>query len=186
MYSARDKKKQLQIKSLRLGEPTARRGYTLLELLIVIVTMVLVSTVGMASYRSFQRRKVLDGSALKVQSDLRLAQEMSLSGKKPSACASYTAIDYIQLLRTSNSRYVIQVRCNHEATSVDIKSYDLNPQFQGVTFNPLFSNIIFNPLGRGIKMATEPTVITLFQSATGTRKYIKIYKSGEMNITDTP
>jgi len=68
---------------VKKNSPFVNGGFTILELLIVIVTMTLLFGAGYANYREFQKREHLEGAARMIRGDLRLAQEMALAGRKP-------------------------------------------------------------------------------------------------------
>jgi type II secretory pathway pseudopilin PulG len=87
------------------------KGFSFVELLIVIVTMSLIFTVGFANYRTFQRRKAVEAFATQIKADLNLTREYALSGRKPaSGCAALNGymftIDYLA------GSYSLSPRCD--------------------------------------------------------------------------
>lgn len=175
MYSARIKNKNAKHKSERL----LITGFTILELLIVVVTMVLVFSVGMANFRGFQRRRALEGAVIRVKSHLRLAQEMATSGAKPSACAALK-LDSITFQRdvTTSTIYHIRARCTDGATTINspISTYNLDPEFNGINITDT-TLVTFLTLGRGV---VGSPIITLSQPSTGASIPITISSGGEI------
>jgi type II secretory pathway pseudopilin PulG len=55
----------------------------MVEMVMVVVIMAILFTMGTANYRDYQQRQYLESAALQVEADLRLAQQMALSGVKP-------------------------------------------------------------------------------------------------------
>ncbi|KKR39915.1 MAG: Pilin assembly protein [Candidatus Woesebacteria bacterium GW2011_GWB1_40_101] len=60
-----------------------KRGYTLIELLVAITILGIIFGAGYISFRDFSRRQALTAAVRTVSGDVRLTQEMALSGKKP-------------------------------------------------------------------------------------------------------
>ena len=162
MYSARSSKKS----QLTSGKRFFISGFTVLELLIAIVTMSLLFTVGMAGFRGFQRRRVLEGAAVRVKSHLRLAQEMTLSGFKPATCASMSLVSIIFMRDGADStKYLIKAQCTDgvNTNDYDVSAYSLAPEYSGVNINST-QQVLFLPLGKGVKDYRE---VNLFQTETG-------------------
>ena len=73
----------IKISEKKENSNNLKKGFTIVELVMVIVIMAILFSMGTISYRDYQRRQYLEGAATMVEADLRLAQEMALSGKKP-------------------------------------------------------------------------------------------------------
>lgn len=120
-----------------------KRGFTLVEILIVIATLTLLFGIGYANFRDFQRRQQVEMAKRTVIADLRLAQESALSGKKPSLSVSECEIlNYYTFERVDTNTYQIRVNCSGSFTLV--KKVDL----QGIIIES-FLTIWFYPLGKG-------------------------------------
>ena len=135
-------------------------GYTLIELLIVMMTMVLLFGLGFANYRGFQRRQTLEGVVRKVKADLRFTQSSALSGKKPSSgnCSgSSENILYYSFVYSDADTYSVNAVCPSGSNTV--KQVDII----GATMSA-FGEIRFNVLGRGTNI-TGQTVITITSGA---------------------
>lgn len=126
-------------------------GYSLLEMLIVIAIISIVSSIGFASYRTYQRRQTMESGVRMVKSDLRLAQEYAIAGKKPTGCTG--SLQGYEFRRASVNRYRISAICD---ASIEIKTVDLPT---GIQMNPLSgtpgNNFIFKVLGRGTDVAGD-------------------------------
>lgn len=161
------------------------RGYTVIEILIVVVIMSLLFGVGTASYRGFQRRKELEGAANKVKADLRLAQEMAMSGVGKDECAAGESMSNI-VFDVSSPQYSVGVRCSSGAVvnTYTVVTYDLTTNYPNISIS-ITNPIIFNILGRGVESNETITVSHANISSSNTR-YVKITTGGDLNITDTP
>jgi len=65
-----------------------KRGYSIIELLIVVVIMGLLAAIVIPSFSNFQQNQDLKLSAEEMASNIRLAQSRSLSGSKGTTCAA--------------------------------------------------------------------------------------------------
>lgn len=135
-------------------------GFTLVELVVVLMTMSLLFTFAYASYREFARRQQVTSALGLLKSDLRLAQQLATSGKKPtSGC---TRLDGYELfVECSSKRYTIYPRCDGATGSTAFKT--VNFPF-GVTFSSTTgsSSLIFKVLGNGVNISSgsSPAMIT--------------------------
>ena len=166
MYSARNK-----IQPFRL------KGFTILELIIVIVITSLVFSVGVAGFRGFQRRSNLEGAVIRVKSHLRLAQQMALSGVRHADCITLGySMESIVFQIDSSTTYSIREICTDGTstiTSSPINSYILLPDYSGVGVSG--GPVVFKVLGGGVE---NLTTITLTQSGVST--VINITEGGEI------
>lgn len=148
-----------------------RKAFTLIELLIVVSIMALLFSAGVASFRSFSRGRKLAAVKEQVLSDLRFAQELSLSGTKPAGCTG-DLIGY-QFSRFDQDTYKIIASCT-TGSPVERKMVDLDTGFTLGHFSPL----TFEVLGNGV---IEGDVnITITQTNTGLSESILVTSSGEI------
>lgn len=73
--------------SLRRDRNVSPTGFTLIEMLIVIMIFTLITTGAVVTYRNFSRRQQVLQSAKVVQELMRFAQKKARVGEKPSSCA---------------------------------------------------------------------------------------------------
>ncbi len=151
-------------------------GYTIIELLIVVMVMVMVFGLGVIRYRDFQRRQALSAAARTLITDLRFAQERALAGNKPATC---TTLSGYVLHRVSASSYDIRVRCLPGPTDSVTKSeteVGFASKHPGITLS-VFSDVFFKVLGEGVGSAVS---ITLTQANTSFTKVVNITTGGEI------
>jgi prepilin-type N-terminal cleavage/methylation domain-containing protein len=162
-----------------------KNGYTLIEILVALTIIGLLFSFGYVSFRDFSRRQALSGLTKQIQGDLRLAQQMALSGQKPNelGCRTNTLVG-IRFGLTTVSPFVYRIRavCGTEENNYPIiKEFylpnDVSPA--PVTFLP--NPIIFKVLGQGTNIPlNENVVITLTQIATNNTATITITSGGEI------
>lgn len=164
------------------------KAYTLIELLIVIMIMAVLFTIGYVGYRDYARRQVVAGVVKQIQGDLRLTQQMALSGQKPNekGCADSTglALDGVYFGITNNPRPLYRIRavCGNDPTQVSypiLKEVNLPDgiSFSGINHNP----IVFKVLGQGTNITvSETAVITVTQTGTNNVGTISVSSGGEI------
>jgi len=120
------------------------RGFTLIELMVVIgVTLLLVGG-GLAAYNQFNNRQLVKRAGGAVTDLLRLAQTKALTGDKPSigACSSETLWGY--QVRVGGQQFILEAVCG--TTAVDVsKTYAVT---SGVTVGS-GSQVMFKVLAQG-------------------------------------
>jgi prepilin-type N-terminal cleavage/methylation domain-containing protein len=164
---------------------TRNTGYTLIEILVALTIIGLLFGAGYANFRSFSQRQVLVGAVKQIQGDLRSAQQMALSSRKPDELGCLTnSLDGIRFGLTTSAPYIYQIRAvcgSVEDNYPIIKEYefpsDVTPA--PVTFTP--NPIIFKVLGNGTNIPQgESVVITLTQTGTNNQATITVTSGGEI------
>ena len=165
------------------------QGFTLIELLVVIITMGLLFGFGYANYRSFQRRQQLESVVREFKTNLRLAQQLALTGKKEVECSSLEGyrIQRIEVLNPPfppDQFYEIGAVCDGNETCTNTPSYCIKTVKipQNITLGPFpapGNRFTFQILTKGVDRDAT-TVITFTQSGTGYTKSVNITPSGEI------
>ncbi len=157
----------------RLAHPT--RGYTLIELLIVMAIMGILFTVGYLSFQDYSRRQTLLAVGRSVRVDIRTAIESAIAGNKPAACNN--VLNGYQLWITSNSAYEIDAICS--AGNIVSKQAVIPV---GITISsPNPNPIIFKVLAQGTNIPTGTTAtIQIKQTLTGYTDTITIGENGNV------
>lgn len=152
-------------------------GFTLIELLVVISIMALFFSFSFASYRDFRRRQVLNQAALMVITDLRLTQQLALTGKKELGCGR---LEYYSLIRDGNRAYRIEDSCTGGGGGTVVKNVQLPPNIRLLPFPaPGGNRIDFLVLAEGVDRPEDAT-IRLEHSQTSDYKEILVTLSGEI------
>jgi prepilin-type N-terminal cleavage/methylation domain-containing protein len=149
-------------------------GFTLIEMMIVLVIIGTLTLTGVAAYSRYNADQRLKQTALSLKNNLRLAQTDASSALNPPGCAEFNG--YIANL--SISGYSIQPVCDGTPTN-PIKSLSFTPD---ITFlNLPQTTIMFGVLTNGITNVNNS--IDLVLVGQNNRKYsLTVYASG--NITD--
>lgn len=149
-----------------------RQGFSLVELLLVIVIFSILFTVGVASYNNFNRKRVVRETALKLMNNLRFVQNKALSGEKPDfAC---DVLNGWRLQLSANS-YQIQAICDEGRPSGNVKTYSLPI---GVSLNSDTSSFLFKVLAHGVEFSGSGEVNL---AGFGWTYQIKVTPSGEIS-----
>ncbi len=147
------------------------KAYTLIELLIVISITAIVFGVGIAGYREFSRRQALTGILKQVKADLRLAQQLSLSGQKPSDVTCVKLDSYT--FTSSGPGYQIIATCINPATVTSIVKDVTMPQDTTISNG----SVKFKILGQGTDLASLLT-LTIQNAVSGTSGKILVAVGG--------
>lgn len=160
------------------------KGYTLVELLIVVSLVGILSAVGVASYISFNRNQVVLQTAKKVVQDLRLAQSLAANNQKPLQSdgtldpACEMLVNYAFEVDSATS-YHLQLNCSNNYTPQSpVKSVELP---SGMTFNTSALSVKFLPLQKGI-VSSGP--LTLQVMGFNKTKIITIDPGGAINVSE--
>lgn len=128
------------------------KGYTLIEILVVLVITAIVFSGGYAAYREFNRRAAIDAAAKGLISDLRLAQEKALSADKPETCTQ--EFEGYRFTLVSSTHYRLEAVCRD--TSEIIKEVD-TPAIINLSMSPT-NSVTFQSVGRGTNITTGSKV----------------------------
>lgn len=157
------------------------KGYTLVEILIVLVVMTILFGSGYAMYRNFSRRQELLGAAKEVQSDLRQAQQMAISGIKPDACGDNTlnGIYFKSTYDSTKSQYVYRIRavCGCSGSSCPLIKENYLPSSLTLASSSS-SEVVFKVLGQGTNISSGSVVYTITQTSTGDTSTVTIDSGG--------
>ena len=130
------------------------KGYTLIELLVGLSIIAIIFSVGLAGYREFSRRQALTGVSKQLKADLRLAQQLALTGQKPEDVSCNTLDGYI-FSRVSASSYRLLADCAGIATPYVYKEVDLGTD---ITLTSTNTNFTFKVLGQGTDLTAINTI----------------------------
>jgi prepilin-type N-terminal cleavage/methylation domain-containing protein len=151
-------------------------AYTLIEVLVSLTIVGILFGFGYASYRNFSRRQALAGVVKQIQGDIRLTQQMALSGQKPTDLSCGT-LDGMRFEITPPVTYGLRAQCDG-AAGYSFKEVILPGD---ITITAGSTNpIIFKVLGQGTNLPAEGVTITLNQTGTSTPAYVYVTQVGEI------
>lgn len=137
-------------------------AYTLIEILVTLTIIGILFSFGYASFRDFARRQELAGAAKQLQGDLRLAQQMALSGQKPTTgCGTLSGINFrvesSSCAGNTGSSYAIEFNCSGIIQSPPSKCVDFPKDISVIP--PGVNPITFNVLGNGTNLSDDDIII---------------------------
>jgi len=122
-----------------------QRGFTLLELMIVLAITAVLTIGALSSYRGFDQLKRLEADSEAFIESVELAKKQVSSGEKP--CVGYTGTYSVSWGDTSFT--VVPGGCSL------LQSYEL----KGNEFETATSSAVFNPFGRGTTLTTDQCIL---------------------------
>jgi len=160
------------------------QGYTIIELVIVVVISSLLLSVGYAQYRDFANRQEVQVARRQIDADLRHAQADALAGRKPAGCNGTLegyAFEIIVAVGFPSPEYETYALCSDPAgVKLDVKTVsvlsilDLSPV-------PSVNPIIFRPFTYGTNLDVNLVSISIAHTmVAGASTSISVYRNGEI------
>ena len=147
------------------------KGYTLIELLVGISILAIIFGVGFASYREFARRQSISGILKVIKADLRLAQQLSLTGQKPDGVVCTTLVGYI-FMRADSVSYQLIADCTNANHIIKTVSMPENTTISA-------GSVTFKVLGQGTDL-TAPLTFSIVNSTAQTSGTVTIGIGGDV------
>lgn len=150
-----------------------KKGFTLIEVIIVVAIIGVLSTVTFLSYRSALQRQQLEQETAKIVAVFEEARSLSLAGKQGSAYG--VRAESNKVIRFQGENYVVGRTSNFEeplSPYVTISAINLT----GGT-----SNVVFSRMG-GTTTASGTLTVSLAASTT-VSKIITIHSTGLVEVT---
>lgn len=154
------------------------KGFTLIELIVVIAVTAVLSIVGIAAFVTYSQTQALTTSVQDVASVLNVAKSRAQSQVKPQVgpCAS-GILDGYKVTVTSNTTYELSAVCGGNDFQIAEQKKTLG---KNVTFSsPVGSAFFFRVLSGSVEGAPEVAV-----SAYGKTKAITVNSSGKIQVVD--
>lgn len=148
------------------------KGYTLIEVLVVISILGIIFSIGFSGFREFSRRQELTGSVKKITADLRLTQQLALTGQKPTGLTC-ERLDSYTFTRVTSSVYTITANCINSTNHV-VKTVTLPEQ---VSLSE--GTVVYKALGHGTTL-NSPIIFTVANTTSGTSGTITVGIGGSV------
>ncbi len=159
-----------------------KKGFTLIEVLIVIVILGIIMGVGSAQFREFSRRQATASVKRQLLADVRAAQADAANGRKPPGCTGTLQGFYFSVTGTAGpASYEVFARCLQGVTNQDINITTVQLP-QGFSFSalPSVNPVIFRPVSQGTNLATNQEITITIVNPGINNETLTIKASGEI------
>lgn len=153
-----------------------KNGFTIVELLIVILVMGILMSIGTASYRDFARGQAVVSAKRQIMADLRSAQSDALHGRKPAACTGTLEGYSFEFNTSAPWGYSVSVLCPASANAVLLKTHTFESNVTVTAPSP--NPIVFSPVNQGNNVTGTATIG--ISMASGQTETVVITASGEI------
>jgi type IV fimbrial biogenesis protein FimT len=155
--------------------PHRTRGFTIIELLIVIAIMAILAAVALPNFREYMTQRRLSGAARVIASDLMNARMQAVSQNNKVIVSLLTGSHGYQIVRDANNNQTVD-------SGEGGPTKDIHPDYYDVTF--VSSSGGYNPVFNGNGTATNGKIIV--SNTRGDQLYIKISTGGRIKIDENP
>lgn len=154
-----------------------KKGFTFIELIIVIAIILVLSVAIIVNYNSYTERERVRQSGLTIKSDLRLVASKVNAGVKSAACVTLISYDVRFTAACSQGRscYTITPRCSNGLLNDEQRTIYIPKEVQ---IQSADRTIGFLPLSAGTDLTTD-AVITI--GGLSTVYHVKISPSGTIS-----
>ena len=129
------------------------KGFTLIELIVVIFIISLFAGLSIANYGSFNEEKKLDDEVKRLSATLYIARSKASSADAdPAVCDDFRGY-WVRLDTSSPSSYISERDC--QGTYDSTQTHTLTPN---VTLSSSTSDIFFKPLNAGTNLSSNLTI----------------------------
>lgn len=125
-----------------LNRQKGERGFTLIEILVVMMVMALLAGAGLASYSKFNSKRRVEQAALDFASYLKVQQKKADAGEKPAGCVVELVGYEVETIASDNSA-TADAKCS---SGPDISQSGFSLGDRAIFSDNL--NVIFNVLGK--------------------------------------
>jgi prepilin-type N-terminal cleavage/methylation domain-containing protein len=169
-------------------ETEPQKGYSLVEMVVVVFIIVILFGLGIANYGNYSRREAYNNVLEQIVSDMRLTQEYALAGKKPSGC---DVLNSYQFRRSNAHQYVIEADCSN--SDYIVKTVNLATTLEINFINPHRPSpnhtVQFYVLGRGtnadsVSSANKIMKLGAVHTEHGFNKNVTVTLNGDIYIED--
>jgi len=160
------------------------RGFTLIEILVVIGISSLLLAIAVGGQREFSRRKASENAANLLSSNLRQMQTKSAAGVKPddAGCGgSFRLEGYSATF--SGTGYTEKAVCSDGSTTNEVvtNTFTYPEGVVSISHPPSSSPILFKSVGRGTNLSfTQSVILCAFDYG----KEITVSTQGEISTSD--
>lgn len=158
-----------------------KKGFTLIELIVVIGVILIISVITILNYNSYTDKQRVKQAGLTLRSDLRLARTKATSGQKSTRCDDTTTLESydMQFLADCSGKgpcYATKPMCSRDGTQIDTTNETVRVYLPtGVMFQGVYSAIRFFTVSGITDLASDEIIVL---SGVGGTYSVRVTQSG--------
>jgi len=178
----------------KISRIDSSKGFTFVEMMVVMMIMAILFGAGYANYRAFSRGKAIESVAEEVASDIKLTKELASSGKKECNDNLTEVLNgYRFIVSMDSDTYRIETVCS--ASNRTIKE----GKIKNATFSRMWeygtcsdsgtrsttTNFVVKTLGEGLDIDSSGCIkILVEQNKTGYPYTVQVSQTGVVTVTE--
>lgn len=160
---------------------TTKHGFTLIEMIVVITIIMIISTIGIASFVDYGRTQEVNTATLEIASMLQLARSRTISQIRPPdsvvQCSGKT-LDGYRVTFSDSRNYLLKAVCEGNEYNLPNESRTLSSNLS-ITSLSFPNSFTFRVLTGGVD-GVDPAGTNITVSGYGKTKTIMLYNNGRI------
>ena len=162
-----------------------KKGFTLIEVLIVILILGIVMAIGSVNFRDFAKRQAVVSVKRQMLADIRAAQSDVVSGRKPAGCTgTLLGYSFVILSTASPASYRTSAICSTGTAIVKDVTLPSGISLTVTYPNPVLvpaNTVMFKPLAQGTNIPSPRFVrIVINNTNSSNSDEVRILYTGEL------
>ena len=150
-------------------------GFTLIEMLVVVGIISTLTSLGIASYSSYNASQTVGSNATNVATQLGSARSQAISQVVPASCGANVLTGYQVNITVNSQQYTVSAVCGTPPTQQVVSTNKLPPN---LTFGAGSTATVFFSVASG----SVASIATIYVNGYGKTKTITVSKIGNISV----
>ena len=139
------------------------KGFTLIELVVVIAITALVMAGVIANYSRYLSNQTVKQTAISLKTNLQLAYTKAVNGEKPidESCSSVDGQLNGYQVDIQTTGYTMQAVCEDDGVVLKVGPVTAVTVPKGITITSNNTSVLFQVINRGVTLSADPAIFTI-------------------------